>query len=89
MQHVTDERNQLTAKYSSVIDADAKAKEILTDAKNALNCAKSEADNTVTEAKDIANTIVADAKNDAARIRQAARKAEEKASEAKCYLIQI
>lgn len=81
LQVTTDERDKLTAKYSKVIDADAEAEAIRSDAHKKLSEASAEANDTVAEAKSTATAIVNEAKADAARIRQLAQKSEEKASE--------
>lgn len=81
LQSAISERDQLTAKYGKVIDAEAEAKTIKAEAEDILARAKIEADDTVGEAKSAAAVIVSDAKADAAKARQNAKKAEEKANE--------
>lgn len=82
LQSVTDERDTLISKYSKVIDADAEAGKIRTEALDLQNRSKKVAEDTVGEAKSTASAIIADAKEEAKRIRANAQRTEEKASEA-------
>lgn len=77
----TKERDQLVAKYASVINADEEAERILQSANSILSKAKISAEDTIAEAKSTSLVIVAAAKEDAKRIRANAQRAEEKAAE--------
>lgn len=92
LQDALRERDNLTAKYSKVIDAEATAADIRASAENILNNANIQAENTVSNANiqaestisnanAAAENIVNEARDEAAKIKQSARKSEEKADE--------
>lgn len=81
LQKTVTERDQLTSKYSKVIDAEAKAREIKATSEEMLNRAKIDSEDAVAEAKSTAKIIIANARDQAAKIRQNAQKVEEKANE--------
>lgn len=78
---ITREKESLEAKYASVIDADAEADRIRTEANAILDRSKADSEKTISDAKASASMIVSEAKDDAKRIRDNAQKTELKASE--------
>ena len=82
LQVARNENEQLTNKYSKVIDAEAEAQKIRQEAEAVLSQSKVSAEDTIAEAKSTAAAMLSDARKDAAQIRANAQKAEEKAAEA-------
>lgn len=82
LKQVTDERDILLSKYSKVIDAEAEAQSIKSQAVELMRRARVESEDAIAEAKSTAGAIVSSAKDDAKMIRANAQRMEEKTSEA-------
>lgn len=78
---VTAERDALTAKYASVIDAEAEAEKIKKEAQDIRISAVNKYEAAIDAAKEEAKDIVSDARDKAERIRDKAQRDEQKASE--------
>lgn len=78
---ISKEKENLEAKYASVINADEEAARIRSDAKDVLKKAISDSEDSVAAAKLEASNIVSKAKDDAMKIRENANKVEQKANE--------